>query len=75
MELPPRFNFDHRDGYEPSLRMEWLSTRYSDSTLRSSRDLLKAQLLAGQHTLDKEQFVKVAKHYGWILQIPEHLLA
>lgn len=71
----PRFNFSHRRSHQPPVQMEWISKRYSDSTAESSRALLKAQLLTGQHTLGKEQFVKVAKHHGWILQIPQRLLA
>jgi hypothetical protein len=54
--------------------MEWISKRYSDSTVEASRALLKAQLLTGQHTLDKKRFVDVAKHHGWLLQIPQRLL-
>jgi len=54
--------------------MEWISKRYTDSTAEASRALLKAQLLAGQHTLNKERFVNISKHHGWILQIPQQLL-
>lgn len=71
----PRFNFGHRGKQQPSVQMEWISKRYIDSTAEASRALLKAQLLTGQHTLDKKRFVDVAKHHGWILQIPERLLA
>lgn len=71
----PRFNFGHRGKQQPYLQMEWISQRYIDSTAEASRALLKAQLLTGQHTLDKDRFVRMAKHHGWILQIPERLLA
>jgi len=54
--------------------MERINNRESESIELSSKALLKAQLIAGQHTLDKKQFVDVAKRHGWILQIPERLL-
>jgi hypothetical protein len=74
MITDPRFNFSHRKKNKSSVSMEWLSNKFADQTVSASRELLKAQLIAGQHTLDKERFVKIAKHHGWILQIPEHLL-
>lgn len=70
----PRFNFKHRRNNQPYAKMEWISKRYSDTTAEASRALLKAQLLTGQHTLDKKRFVDVAKQHGWILQIPQRLL-
>ena len=73
-ESAPRFNYENKRNRKPFVQMEWMSKRYSDSTAQASRALLKAQLLAGQHTLDKERFVKVAKHHGWLLQIPQSLL-
>jgi hypothetical protein len=74
MERNPKFNFEHRKSHQAFVEMEWISKRYTDSTAEASRALLKAQLLAGQHTLDKEQFVQVSKRNGWILQIPQRLL-
>lgn len=74
MERAPQFNFEHRREHQSFVQMEWISKRHSESTAEASKALLKAQLLFGQHTLDKEQFVKVAKHHGWILQIPQRLL-
>lgn len=74
MERNPKFNFEHRKSHKAFVEMEWISKRYTDSTAEASRALLKAQLLAGQHTLDKEQFVQVSKRNGWILQIPQRLL-
>jgi hypothetical protein len=70
----PKFNFEHRRSHQAYVQMEWISKRYSDSTVEASRALLKAQLLTGQHTLDKKRFVDVAKHHGWLLQIPQRLL-
>lgn len=75
MERNPKFNFEHRKNHQAFMKMEWISKRYTDSTSEASRALLKAQLLSGQHTLDKKRFVDVAKHHGWLLQIPERLLA
>jgi len=75
VDRKPKFNFEHRRKHQAFVQMEWISKRYTDSTAEASRALLKAQLLAGQHTLGKEQFVKVAKHHGWLLQIPQRLLA
>ena len=70
-----RLNLDHRRKALPmSSRQEWLSRHHNESMAQSSKALLKAQLLAGQHTLGKEQFVKVAKQHGWILQVPARLL-
>jgi|APGre2960657404_1045060.scaffolds.fasta_scaffold66439_2 hypothetical protein len=74
MERNPKFNFEHRRKHQAFVQMEWISKRYSDSTAEASKALLKAQLLSGQHTLDKERFVQVAKRNGWILQIPQRLL-
>ena len=74
MDRAPKFNFEHRRKHQASVQMEWISKRYTDSTAEASRALLKAQLLAGQHTLDKKRFVDVAKRHGWILQIPQRLL-
>jgi hypothetical protein len=74
MERNPKFNFEHRKSHKAFVQMEWISKRYTDSTAEASRALLKAQLLAGQHTLDKKRFVQVAKQHGWILQIPQRLL-
>lgn len=74
MTPSPRFNFEHRRKHQASVQMEWISKRYTDSTAEASRALLKAQLLAGQHTLNKERFVNISKQHGWILQIPQQLL-
>jgi hypothetical protein len=54
--------------------MERINNRESESIELSTKALLKAQLLTGQHTLDKKRFVDVAKHHGWLLQIPQRLL-
>ena len=74
MERNPKFNFEHRRKHQAFVQMEWISKRYTDSTVEASRALLKAQLLAGQHTLNKERFVNISKQHGWILQIPQQLL-
>lgn len=71
-----RLNLDHRRKAKPmSSRQEWLSRHYNESVAQSSKELLKAQLTTGQHALDKERFVQTAINYGWIMQIPERLLA
>ena len=70
-----RLNLDHRRKAKPmSSRQEWLSRHYNESVAQSSQELLKAQLTAGQHTLDKDRFVQTAIDYGWILQVPARLL-
>ena len=71
-----RLNLDHRRNMKPmSSRQEWLSRHYNETVSQSSKALLKAQLTTGQHALDKERFVQTAINYGWILQIPQRLLA
>jgi hypothetical protein len=55
--------------------MEYLSRHNNEAIALSSKALLKAQLTTGQHALDKERFVQTAINYGWIMQIPERLLA
>jgi hypothetical protein len=55
-------------------RMEWLSRHQNESISKASKSLLKAQLITGQHTLDKDRFVDIAIKHGWILQVPERLL-
>ena len=74
MQSTPRFNYHKAPGRDSSVQMEWLSRQYIDAIKQSSKALLKAQLLSGQHTLDKDRFVYTAKHHGWILQIPAQLL-
>ena len=70
-----RLNLEHRRNLRPmSSRQEWLARHYIDTITQSSKELLKAQLTAGQHTLDKERFVQTAIHHGWIMNIPERLL-
>jgi len=58
----------------PSKHMELARNKSNQDIMISTKSLLKAQLVAGQHGLNKEQFVDVAKRNGWILQIPERLL-
>jgi hypothetical protein len=58
-----------------SSRQEWLARHHNEAVAQSSKALLKAQLTTGQHALDKDRFVQTAVNYGWILQIPERLLA
>ena len=70
----PRLDFLYKQHKPTSKRMEYLSKRETDIITNATQALLKAQLTAGQHTLDKERFVDVAKRNGWILQIPERLL-
>lgn len=71
-----RLNLDHRRKAPPmSSRQEWLSRHYNESVAQSSKALLKAQLITGQHTLEKDRFVQTAINYGWIMQIPQRLLA
>jgi hypothetical protein len=74
MRSSPRFNFDHRRNVGHSWSLEWISKRYSDSTVQSSRELLKAQLMTGQHTLTKQQFLDVVARYGWKSQLPADIL-
>jgi len=74
IDRAPQLRLGSKRKHKAYVEMEWISKRYIDSTKDASQALLKAQLLAGQHTLDKERFVKVAKQNGWILQIPERLL-
>jgi hypothetical protein len=73
-EIVTRFNFDHRRNVGHSWSLEWISKRYSDSTVQSSRELLKAQLMTGQHTLTKQQFLDVVARYGWKSQLPADIL-
>ena len=71
-----RLNLDHRRNMKPmSSRQEWLARHHREAVAQSSKALLKAQLTTGQHALDKERFVQTAINYGWILQIPQRLLA
>ena len=71
-----RLNLDHRRNMKPmSSRQEWLALHQHEAIAQSSKALLKAQLATGQHALDKERFVQTAINYGWILQIPQRLLA
>jgi len=70
----PRVDFLYKQHPPLTRQMERINNRESESIELSSKALLKAQLIAGQHTLDKKQFVDVAKRHGWILQIPERLL-
>lgn len=70
----PRVDFLYKQHKPASKRMEYLSKRETDVIANSTQALLKAQLIAGQHTLNKERFVNVSKQHGWILQIPERLL-
>ncbi len=70
----PRVDFLYKKHQPLTMQMERLNKRETDSIAMSTKALLKAQLTAGQHTLDKERFVDVAKRNGWILQIPERLL-
>ena len=69
-ELPTQ----SRNILPPSEHLEAKDAGSHKRIAECSRQLLKAQLLAGQHSLDKQQFVKVAKQHGWILQIPQRLL-
>ena len=66
--------FRLRNVLPPSDYMEATYRQSNQAIINSSAALLKAQLIAGQHTLDKERFVDVAKRHGWILQIPARLL-
>jgi hypothetical protein len=70
----PRVDFLYKQHPPITMQMEILNKRSNESISNSTKALLKAQLLAGQHTLNKEQFVNISKQHGWILQIPEHLL-
>ena len=70
----PRVDFLYKQHPPITMQMEILNKRSNESISNSTQALLKAQLLAGQHTLNKERFVDVAKQNGWILQIPERLL-
>ena len=75
MAVGSRLNLDHRRKAPPmSSRQEWLAREYQQAIAESSKALLKAQLITGQHALDKDRFVKTAINYGWILQIPDRLL-
>jgi hypothetical protein len=70
----PRVDFLYKQHPPITMQMEILNKRSNESISNSTKALLKAQLLAGQHTLNKERFVNISKQHGWILQIPEHLL-
>lgn len=74
MTPSPRFNFAHRKNPNPHMQTERMEANRIAHDKNATTQLLKAQLLTGQHTLDKKRFVDVAKHHGWILQIPERLL-
>jgi hypothetical protein len=76
MAIGSRLNLDHRRKAPPmSSRQEWLARHHNEAVAQSSKALLKAQLITGQHTLEKDRFVQTAINYGWIMQIPERLLA
>lgn len=70
----PRVDFLYKQHPPLTTTMERIGYREKEAIAFATKALLKAQLTAGQHTLNKHQFVDVAKRNGWILQIPENLL-
>ena len=67
-ELPMR----SRNILPPSEYLEAKNTAIHERIAESSRQLLKAQLQAGQHVLTKESFVGIAKKYGWQYALLQH---
>lgn len=67
-ELPIR----SRNILPPSEHMEAKHKQSNARIAESSRQLLKAQLQAGQHVLTKESFVGIAKKYGWQYALLQH---
>ena len=67
-ELPTR----SRNIPPPSEHMEAKHKQINAQIAESSRQLLKAQLEAGQHMLTKESFVGIAKKYGWQYALLQH---
>jgi hypothetical protein len=56
----------------PSEHLEAKDAGIHKRIAECSRQLLKAQLLAGQHKLTRESFVGIAKKYGWQFALLQH---
>lgn len=50
---------------QPSESLERLYNQANTKIAESTKALLKAQLIAGQHNLTRESFVMIAEKYGW----------